>query len=264
MVAEHIGSNHTEVYFTEEEGLNAIDDVVRTTATWDTTTIRASVGQYLVCKYISEHTDCKVVMVGEGPDEVCSSYLFNYYAPNADALDESAKEYVKKIHMFDGRRADRCIARWGLEGRIAFLDPEFISTYWYVDPHHRMPSTYNVEKYLLRKAFDGLNLLPDKVLWRKKEAFSDGVSSTERSWYTMIQEHIDKVFKDEAEKDLTKEDCVSNGLTKEARYYRKLFIDHYGTKRLNIILHYWQPKWDKNGNETSGYVDPSARTLSVY
>ncbi len=258
MVAEHIGSNHTEVYFTEEEGLNAINDVVRTTATWDTTTIRASVGQYLVCKYISEHTDCKVVMVGEGPDEVCSSYLFNYYAPDAEALDDTAKEYVRKIHIFDGRRADRCIARWGLEGRIAFLDPEFISTYWSVDPHHRMPSTYNVEKYLLRKAFDGLNLLPTEVLWRKKEAFSDGVSSTERSWYTMIQEHIDKVYlcdiKDDAEK----------GSTKEAQYYKKLFIDHYGTKRLNIIPHYWQPKWDKDGNTISGYVDPSARTLSVY
>ena len=135
------------------------------------------------------------------------------------------------------------------------MDPEFISTYWAIDPHHRMPSTYNVEKYLLRKAFDGLDLLPNKVLWRKKEAFSDGVSSMERSWYTMIQEHINIVYDDTD---------MLEGDTKEARYYKKLFIDHYGTKRLNIIPHYWQPKWDREGNEISGYVDPSARTLSVY
>jgi asparagine synthase (glutamine-hydrolysing) len=256
MVADHIGSNHTEVYFTEEEGLDTINDVVRTTETWDTTTIRASVGQYLVCKYISEHTDCKVVMVGEGPDEVCSSYLFNYYAPDGKALDETAKEYVKNIHLYDGRRADRCIARWGLEGRIAFLDPEFISTYWRIDPDQRLPSTHNMEKYLLRKAFDGLNLLPNQVLWRKKEAFSDGVSSTERSWYTMIQDYISTKYTEEMDK--------LEGDTKEARYFKNLFINHFGTKRLNIIPGYWQPKWDKDGKEISRYVDPSARTLDIY
>lgn len=256
MVADHIGSNHTEVYFTEEEGLSVINDVVRTTETWDTTTIRASVGQYLVCKYISEHTDCKVVMVGEGPDEVCSSYLFNYYAPDGKALDVTAKEYVKNIHMYDGRRADRCIARWGLEGRIAFLDPEFISTYWRIDPEQRLPSTHNMEKYLLRQAFSGLNLLPDQVLWRKKEAFSDGVSSTERSWYTMIQDYISTKYTEEMDK--------LDGDTKEARYLKHLFINHFGTKRLNVIPGYWQPKWDKDGKVIEKYVDPSARTLDVY
>jgi len=163
-VADHIGSNHTEVYFTEEEGLAAIKDVIRTTETWDITTIRASVGQYLVSKYISEHTDCKVVLVGEGPDEVCSSYLFNYYAPNGEELDKASKEYVRNIHMYDGRRADRCVSRWGLEARIPLLDPEFIETYWSIDPTLRMPKhshgENSMEKYLFRKAFDGLNLLP--------------------------------------------------------------------------------------------------------
>ena len=130
MVANHIGSLHTEVFFTEEEGLSAIEDVIRTTETWDITTIRASVGQYLVSKYISQHTDCKVVLVGEGPDEVCSSYLFNYYAPNAEELDKASKKYVKEIHMYDGRRADRCVSRWGLEARVPLLDPEFIETDW--------------------------------------------------------------------------------------------------------------------------------------
>ncbi len=266
-VADHIGSNHTEVYFTEEEGLAAIKDVIRTTETWDITTIRASVGQYLVSKYISTHTDCKVVLVGEGPDEVCSSYLFNFYAPNGEELDKASKEYVNKIHMFDGRRADRCVSRWGLEARIPLLDPEFIEAYWNIDPTLRMPMTYKIEKYLFRKAFDNtiitLNLLPDEVLWRKKEAFSDGVSSKERSWFQMIQEHIDNKFKIKNH-DIPQEILDNNIVppTKEAQYYLYKFIEYFGVNRVNILPHYWQPKWSIKAGEK--FIDPSARVLSVY
>ena len=261
-VADHIGSNHTEVYFTEEEGLAAIKDVIRTTETWDITTIRASVGQYLVSKYISEHTDCKVVLVGEGPDEVCSSYLFNYYAPNGEELDKASKEYVRNIHMYDGRRADRCVSRWGLEARIPLLDPEFIETYWSIDPTLRMPKhshgENSMEKYLFRKAFDGLNLLPQEVLWRKKEAFSDGVTSKERSWFQMIQEHIYKKF--EIKKyEIPTELFVPP--TKESQYYLYKFIEYFGINRVSILPHYWQPKWSiKSGT----FIDPSARVLDVY
>ncbi len=257
LVADYIGSNHTEVYFTEEEGLDAIKDVIRTTETWDITTIRASVGQYLVSKYISEHTDCKVVLVGEGPDEVCSSYLFNYNAPNGEELDKSSKEYVRDIHMYDGRRADRCISRWGLEARIPLLDPEFIEAYWSIEPKMRMPTHYNMEKYLFRKAFEGLNLLPIDVLWRKKEAFSDGVSSKERSWFQMIQDHIEKKFENK-KYDLPKECSIPP--TKEAHYYLYKFIEYFGVNRINILPHYWQPKWSSN----NGFIDPSARVLKVY
>jgi asparagine synthase (glutamine-hydrolysing) len=262
-VANHIGSNHTEVYFTEEEGLDAIKDVIRTTETWDITTIRASVGQYLVSKYISQNTDCKVVLVGEGPDEVCSSYLFNYYAPNGEELDKASKEYVDKIHMFDGRRADRCVSRWGLEARIPLLDPEFIEAYWSIDSSLRMPTTYSMEKYLFRKAFDNtsimLNLLPDEVLWRKKEAFSDGVSSKERSWFQMIQEHIDKKFQTK-KYDIPTELFVPP--TKESQYYLYKFIQYFGINRVNILPHYWQPKWGIKSGEK--FIDPSARVLSIY
>ena len=262
LVANHIGSNHTEVYFTEEEGINALNDVIYTTETWDTTTIRASVGQYMVSKYISENTDCKVVLVGEGPDEVCSSYLFNHYAPNSIELDNTAKEYVKNIHMYDGRRADRCVARWGLEARVPFLDPEFIETYWKIDPSDRMPkNTNNIEKYWLRKAFDGLNLLPDKILWRKKEAFSDGVSSTEKSWYTILQEYIENNYVDD--KSIIT-NTIPQPTTLEAKYYRQIFLSKFGISRDNIIPNYWLPKWDKDGKEINSYVDPSARTLEVY
>ncbi len=265
-VAEHIGSNHTEVYFTEEEGLDAIKDVIRTTETYDITTIRASVGQYLVSKYISQHTDCKVVLVGEGPDEVCSSYLFNYYAPNGEELDKASKEYVDKIHMFDGRRADRCVSRWGLEARIPLLDPEFIEAYWSIDPTLRMPVTHKMEKYLFRKAFDNtsimLNLLPDEVLWRKKEAFSDGVSSKERSWFQMIQEHIDKKFENKKYEIPTEILDSFIPPTKEAQYYLYKFIEYFGVDRVNVLPHYWQPKWSIKTGEK--FIDPSARVLSVY
>lgn len=266
MVAEHIGSNHTEVYFTEEEGIKALNDVIYTTETWDTTTIRASVGQYLVSKYIGTKTDCRVVMVGEGPDEVCSSYLFNYYAPNAKALHECSKEYVKNIHMYDGRRADRCVSRWGLEARVPFLDPEFIRTYWSICPSLRIPKNNMIEKYWLRKAFDGLDLLPKEILWRRKEAFSDGVSSEENSWYTILQGHVDKVYNDDLEQYqyLLQLNLTVQPMTKEASYYKKLFINKFGINREDIIPKYWQPKWDKNGEETSEYVDPSARELDVY
>lgn len=257
LVADYIGSNHTEVYFTEEEGLNAIKDVIRTTETWDITTIRASVGQYLVSKYISEHTDCKVVLVGEGPDEVCSSYLFNFNAPDGIELDKASKEYVKNIHMYDGRRADRCVSRWGLEARVPLLDPEFIEAYWNIEPTMRMPTHYNMEKYLFRKAFEGLNLLPIDVLWRKKEAFSDGVSSKEKSWFQMIQEHIDKKFENK-KYDLPKE--CNEPPTKEAHYYLYKFIEYFGVNRINVLPHYWQPKWSNNGS----FIDPSARVLKVY
>jgi asparagine synthase (glutamine-hydrolysing) len=261
-VAEHIGSNHTEVFFTEEEGLDAIDDVIRTTETWDITTIRASVGQYLVSKYISEHTDCKVVLVGEGPDEVCSSYLFNFYAPNGFELDKASKKYVREIHMYDGRRADRCVSRWGLEARVPLLDPEFIGTYWNIEPTLRMPITHNMEKYLFRKAFDNtsinFNLLPNEVLWRKKEAFSDGVSSKERSWFQMIQEHINKKF--ETNKYELPEE-ITTPPTKEAQYYLYKFIELFGINRVSILPHYWQPKWTTSGDK---FIDPSARVLDVY
>jgi asparagine synthase (glutamine-hydrolysing) len=247
LVADHIGSEHTEVIFTPDEALEAINDVIYTTETWDTTTIRASVGQYLVSKYISQNTDAKVLFVGEGPDEVCSSYLFNYYAPDPNLIHLSAKEYVSNIHYYDVKRCDKCISRWGLEARVALLDPEFIENYWYIPSFERHPKTRGIEKWWLRQAFSDDNLLPDQVLWRKKEAFSDGISSTEKSWFQIIQEYINQKYNMD-EKD----------------YYKYKFIELFGVNRLNIIPDYWQPKWDSNGNEVSNYVDPSARTLDIY
>ena len=264
-VAKHIGSQHTEVFFTPEEGLAAIHDVIYTIESWDTTSVRASVGQYLVSKYIGLNTDCKVVMVGEGPDEVCSSYLFNWYAPDGKALDQAAKDYVRNIHHYDVKRADRCIARWGLEGRVPLLDPEFIAAYWKIPGEQRMPVHKGMEKWWLRDAFANTGLLPDTVLWRKKEAFSDGVSGTKsnKSWFQIIQEWVeDKVTDEElANAATTYPYCTPS--TKEAYYYRKVFCQHFELQQ-TIIPGYWQPKWSSDGTEITDYIDPSARVLDIY
>lgn len=264
-VAAHIGSDHTEVFFTPQMGLGAISDVIRTVESWDTTTVRASVGQYMVCKWIGENTHCKVVMVGEGPDEVCSSYLFNWYAPDGDALAASAQNYVENIHYYDVKRADRCISRWGLEGRVPLLDPDFIRAYWEIPGSMRLPKAKGIEKWWLRAAFDGQggtsSLLPASVLWRKKEAFSDGVSAS-KSWYQMIQDFVDERVTDDQLKTADMRYPYCTPVTKEAYYYRMLFESHF-PERAEIIPGFWQPKWDADGVVTT-YVDPSARTLGSY
>ena len=245
-VAKFINSNHTEVIFTPEEAINSIKDVSWVTETWDVTTIRASVGQYLVSKYISNNSDAKVVLVGEGPDEVCSSYLFNYYAPNGEELHKVAKEYVEKIHLFDGRRADRCISYWGLEGRVPYLDLEFIEAYWEIPPEWRHPKYKGIEKWWLRKAFDNQGYLPDEVLWRKKDAFSDAISSKDKRWYEMIHDSLDDTLaKDKNEA--------------EQQYYKQLFVNKFGEDNIKVLPHYWQPKWI-----TSTFINPSATILDVY
>ena len=249
-VATFINSNHTQVIFTAEEALASIKDVIWITETWDVTTIRASVGQYLVCKYISNNSDAKVVLVGEGPDEICSSYMFNYYAPNGEELHNAAKEYVEKIHLFDGRRADRCISYCGMEGRVPYLDLEFIEAYWEIPPEWRHPKYKGIEKWWLRKAFDNQGYLPDEVLWRKKDAFSDAISSKKRRWYEIIQD------------SLTNPNTQNNDKNEaEKEYYKGIFVDYYGEENIKVLPHYWQPRWI---NKCNDFINPSATILDVY
>jgi asparagine synthase (glutamine-hydrolysing) len=243
-VAEFIKSNHTEVLFTIEDALASIPEVIRIIESYDVTTIRASVGQYMVSKYISENSDCPVVITGELSDEVANSYMFNYYAPNGKALHNVAKEYVKEVHMYDGRRVDRCLANMSCEARIPFSDPEYIFAYWQIPSNWRHPKYKGCEKWWLRKAFEGTDVLNTEVLYRRKEAFSDGISGTAKSWFQIIQEHIETLITYEEFKN-NKWGCV----TKEQYYYRKIFVEIYGKDRLSILQHMWIPKWDANGNE---------------
>lgn len=265
-VADWLGSEHTEVLFTKEEALAVIPDVIRTVESWDTTTVRASVGQYLVSRWIGQNTDCKVVLVGEGPDEVCSSYLFNWYAPSGEALDTSAREYVRRIHLYDARRADRCVTRWGLEARVPFLDPEFIAAYWSIPGALRMPKAKGIEKWWLREAFKGVGVVPERVRLRMKDAFSDSISG-QVSWSQMIQEWVeDKVTDEEMAGAATRFPVPVGAVpqTKEAYYYRRIFCEVFGERLQSVLPGYWQPRWNADGKEVQGYVDPSARTLGVY
>ena len=260
MVADHIKSHHTEVLFTEQEGFDSIPDVIEAIESWDTTTVRASVGQFLVSKFIGTNTDCKVVLVGEGPDEVCSSYMFNWNAPSGKEMHIAALKYVDEIHYYDSKRGDRCISHWGLEGRVPLLDPEVIEAYWRIPSDMRLPKTKGIEKWWLRQAFTNMNLLPDEVLWRKKEAFSDGVSSKEKSWYEIIQEKIDLLVP-ENYKELSNKYVSNKPVTKEAYYFLNIFTNKFGMNRDNIIPGYWQPMWSGKEGE---YIDPSARILDAY
>ena len=177
MVADHLGTVHNEIVVSEYDFLNCIESVIQAIESYDTTTVRASVGNWLISKYIKENSDCKVVFNGDGSDEVCGGYMYFHCAPDSIEFDKECKKLLKEIHFFDVLRSDRSISSHGLEARTPFLDANFVSTYLSIPANIRNHSENKCcEKYLLRRAFDN-GLLPKEVLWRTKEAFSDGVSS---------------------------------------------------------------------------------------
>ena len=252
-VADHIKSIHHEHVVTEQEMLDAIPEVIRITETYDITTIRASTPHYLISKYIRENTDFKCLFSGEGSDELNGSYAYFKKAPDMDAFHDETNRLLEDICYFDNLRADRCISSQGLEARVPFLDHHFVKLIQSIDPKLKMCDD-KIEKYLLRKAFDGIDLIPAKVLWRPKEAFSDGVSQTTKSWYQIIQEHVDTLITDDEFKTEAPKYTHCTPHTKEAYYYRKIFHSHY--KHNNILPYIWLPKF-----VDSSITDPSARTL---
>ena len=183
IVADFLGTKHNEVILSEDDFFNAIPEVIYAVESYDTTTIRASVGNYLVAKHISQHSDAKVIFNGDGSDELCSGYLYFHHAPSSLESHKENVRLIKEIHMYDVLRADRGIAGNGLEARVPFLDSNFIQTYLSIQYDLRIPRE-GMEKWLLRKSFEGY--LPEEVLWRRKEAFSDGVSSMKRSWHHIL------------------------------------------------------------------------------
>jgi len=242
LMAEYLGSNHTSVILSEQDFLHAIPEVIHAIESRDTTTVRASVGNYLVCKYIRAHSQAKVIFNGDGADEVCGGYLYLKRAPNELEFDKECRRLVTDIHLFDAQRSDRSISSHGLESRTPFLDRAFVELYMALPPSVRYTP---VEKQFLREAFDGIIL--NEIVWRKKEAFSDGVSSVQRSWFTIIQESIPQYIIDKY--NLERPNC-----TPEQFYYKKIYDSLF-----NVDLHqyYWMPKY-------SGTNDCSARTLENY
>ena len=256
-VAAHIGSEHHEILLTKADFLGAVEAVVAAIESYDITTVRASVGNWLVGRWIRENTDIKVVLNGDGSDEVGGGYLYFFKAPNDAAFEGEVGRLLEDIHMFDVLRSDRCIAAHGLEPRTPFLDKQFVATWLSVPTVLRRPVAGpvggRVEKQVLREAFAGTGLLPDAVLWRKKEAFSDGVSSAEESWYQTVGIYA-------AEREI-KGACLESWTARhnpptsaEGRWYRRMFEDLYGAQAARCIPYMWMPRW-------TGATDPSARVL---
>lgn len=256
LVAKYINSNHHIIQLTEEDFLNAIDETIRIIESYDITSVRASVGNLLVSKYIANNTDCKVVYNGDYSDEVCGGYMYLKKAPSDEEFHNECSRLVKEITYFDSLRSDRTISSQGLEARVPFSDKEFVQTYMSINPSLRV-SHSRIEKYLLRKAFSESHLLPNEVLWRYKEAFSDGVSKPERSWHNVIKEHIDKVVSDAEFQQESGKFSVNTPPSKEAYYYRKVFETYY-PNMAHVIPQFWLPRWSDN------IQDPSARELDVY
>ena len=191
LMAKHLNTEHHEISFTPDEGFQAVRDVIFSLESYDITTIRASVGMYLISKYIKENTDTTVLFSGEGSDELCQGYIYFHKAPSPDEGDKESRRLLHDLYLYDNLRADRTTAAHGLELRVPFLDKFFTSYYLSLPGEDRQPKE-GIEKYFLRKAFSDTGLLPEEVLWRPKEAFSDGVSSKEKSWYAHLQERIEE------------------------------------------------------------------------
>lgn len=256
-VAKHIGSEHTEILLTEGDFLDAIPEVVKTIESYDITSVRASVGNYLVCKHIGTKTDCRVLFNGDYSDEIFMSYQYaSKCVDPAEFLAENRK-LVREIHYFDSLRSDRCAARWGLECRTPFADLDFMNLVMAITPSIKMHHD-KMEKWILREAFRGSGLIPDSVLFRSKCAFSDGVSSKSRSWYEVIREHAEKIVEDGDYAFMAEVKFKRHApYTKESYWYRNIYQDHYGD--VECIPHFWMPnpKW-----VGEGVTDPSARTLT--
>ncbi len=258
MVANHCGTIHTHFELTNDEFLEAIDDVILATETYDITTIRASTGQFLISKKIRETTDIRVLLIGDGSDELTGGYLYFHKAPDSYAVHLETSRLLREIHYYDVLRADRGIATHGMEARVPFLNHLFVDYYMSIPPEFKVSSKDRMEKWLLRKSFEGY--LPDQVLWRKKEAFSDGVSSKEKSWYEIIQDRCNELYTDDDFKEKCKEFGHCRPPTKEALYYRDRFREllRISCDDSSVIPAYWLPKF------VGDISEPSARVLDVY
>jgi len=253
IVAKWIGSDHTEIVMTSDEFFSAVPDVIRDIESYDTTTVRASVGNWLIAREVARRSDCKVLFNGDGADEVFGSYLYLNNAPSERDYEKEVVNLLHNIHTFDVLRSDRCISSHGLEPRTPFLDKGFVQTVMSIPLKYRRPVKDKMcEKWLLRKAFDDGVTLPPEVLWRRKEAFSDGVSG-EKSWYEIAQEKSANLVVSGWEKIRFIENVPR---TPEMFYYRSLFNNLYGLSVATVPF-FWMPKW-------SNTLDPSARTLSIY
>ncbi len=254
-VADYIGSEHHEIIINRDDVVNSLDEVIKALETWDITTIRASIGMYLLCKGIHETSDCKVLFTGEISDELFG-YKYTDFAPNKEEFQKEAQKRIRELYMYDVLRADRCISANSLESRVPFGDIKFVEYVMSIDPALKM-NTYNMGKYLLRHAFEKDKLLPDEILFRDKAAFSDAVG---HSLVDDLKEYAQTIYSD---KDATlgySKYTYCPPYTKESLLYRDIF-ETYFKGMGSLIKDYWLPNREWEGCNVD---DPSARYLSNY
>jgi asparagine synthase (glutamine-hydrolysing) len=265
IVAEYIGSDHHEVLFTKEDVLSSLHDVIWHLETWDITTIRASIGMYLVCKYIKEKTNIKVLLTGEISDELFG-YKYTDFAPSAEEFQKEAKKRIDELFMYDVLRADRCIAANSLEARVPFGDLDFVKYVMNIDPKLKLKQKDKMGKYLLRQAFEHAfdtklidkPILPHEILWREKAAFSDAVG---HSMVDHLKAYAEEQISDfELENHLKTSTMHGSPFTKESLLYRKIFDKLY-PNQAHVLKDFWMPNKEWEGCNVS---DPSARVLKNY
>ena len=253
--AEYLGSEHHEIIINRDMVIQSLEEVIRLLGTWDITTIRASMGMYLLCKAIHEQTDVRVLLTGEISDELFG-YKYTDYAPTADAFQQESQKRIRELYMYDVLRADRCISSNSIEARVPCGDLDFVRYVMAIDPEKKLNS-YGKGKYLLRKAFEG-DWLPPEILWREKAAFSDAVG---HSMVDDIKEYAESLYTDE-EFQLRRANYSAHCMpfTKESLFYREIFEKYYHDQSRTIVG-FWMPNkaWP-NCNVN----DPSARVLANY
>ncbi len=254
-VADYIGSNHHEVIISRDDVLAALDPVIAALGTYDITTIRASIGMYLVCKWIHENTDIRVLLTGEISDELFG-YKYTDFAPSAEEFQKEAQKRIHEIHMYDVLRADRCISVHSLEARVPFGDLAFVDYVMHLDPERKL-NTYGMGKYLLRHAFEADALIPHSILMREKAAFSDAVGHSLRD---DIQEYAEELYSDGEFEERCQKYVHARPFTKESLLYREIFEKHYPGQS-QMIKDFWMPNKSWEGCDVN---DPSARVLSNY
>ncbi len=253
-VADYLGSEHHEIIITRDDVIKALPEVVSILGTYDITTIRASIGMYLICKAIHETTDIRVLMTGEISDELFG-YKYTDFAPDAESFQEEAKKRIRELYMYDVLRADRCISSNSIEARVPFGDLSFVDYVMSIDPSLKM-NTYGKGKYLLRHAFEG-DYLPHDILMREKAAFSDAVG---HSMVDDLKDYAEHCYSDDEFEARSKQYRFAAPFTKESLLYRELFEQYY-PGQAEMIADFWMPNKEWEGCDVN---DPSARVLSNY
>jgi asparagine synthase (glutamine-hydrolysing) len=254
IASDYLKTNHHEFVVSEEQFLGSIKETIKQVESYCTTTVRASVGNYLISKYISETNKDVVIFCGDVADEIFGSYRGLINAPDENGFYYENLKLIEDIHYFDVLRSDKSIAGAGLEARVPFGDKDFVQYVMSIKPSLKMFDDIKIEKLILRESFQ--ELLPEELIYRRKEAFSDGVSSLLRSWYEIIQEFTDTLYTDEEFNKKIKQYHHNQPYDKESLYYREVFDEYYPNQE-KTIPYFWKQPFSKN-------LDPSARLLGDY